>query len=572
MLWQLIYCATFAPSLNYNHLIIKNNKGHGNFVCHLVKLLGYSFALIVISAQLSISQHTVEKINALQPDSTFRYTRDSIKENQFYLESPFAKANLEHDKTLDKISTSVIYKIELLYTTYRESANFNQDSLNKKRLENLQKLYPQFFDDEMIEWGKIAITGASNKNEGKQLFHGFIFTYRLLPSIDKTEDEINKISELIKNPALLDSLRKLKRPKRLIMRQMRYDEITPPRYGAGCDALAQYIKDKSKYPTKAAKQNLGGEVKVTYSINQQGKIIAPKIMNGIDESCNTEAIRLCYEMPLWVPSLRNRKPASMRDTIIFNFHAIERHITVVCNTDRKTYREYKSTGRNIEMIPDSVCDAELVSLQELETDSAVTKILARQNFENAIYVCDVTGSMSPYTAQTLAYLNQRMKNKVRITATFFNDGDDKKDYDKIIGDVGGVYHVTTDNFDTLILAAFTTMRKGNGGDTPENNIEACLKALEHAPWAKSIVMIADNYATPRDIELLDKLKIPVHVILCGAYKHANKYYIGLARNTKGSVHTMTEDLSGIHKLQDRDTFKFMNKTYRLSRGEIISIN
>ncbi|MBK8845315.1 MAG: energy transducer TonB [Bacteroidetes bacterium] len=518
------------------------------------------------------SQNSIEKINALQPDTILSYTRDSIRENQFYLESPFAKASLEKDKTLDKISTSVIYKIELIYTTYRESATFNQDSLNKKRLENLQKIYPQFFDDDMIEWGKIALTGASNKREGKQLFHGFIFTYRLPPATVKIEDEIKKISDLIKNPSTLDSLRKLKRPKRLIMRQMRYDEITPPIYRDGCEALKSFVKKNAKYPAKGIKQNNTGAVYVTFSINQNGNLIAPKIISGIDESCNAAAIALCNQMPLWGPGLRNRKPAIIRDTLIFYFILPDKRIEVECTLERKSYREYKNTGRNIEMIPDSISDDVSMSLQDLETDSAVTKILLRQKFENAIYVCDVTGSMSPYTSQTLGYLQNQMKGKVRIAATFFNDGDDKADNDKLMGETGGVYHVATDNFDTLLQVAFNTMRKGSGGDTPENNIEACLKALQYAPWAKSIVMIADNYATPRDIELLEKLKIPVHVILCGAYKHANKYYIGLARNTKGSVHTMTEDLSGLHKLQDRDTFRFMNKTYRLSRGEIISIN
>ena len=44
--------------------------------------------------------------------------------------------------------------------------------------------------------------------------------------------------------------------------------------------------------------------------------------------------------------------------------------------------------------------------------------------------------------------------------------------------------------------------KGYGGDCPENNMEALIKGVKQATPYKELVMIADNYAPVKDIELL----------------------------------------------------------------------
>jgi hypothetical protein len=56
-------------------------------------------------------------------------------------------------------------------------------------------------------------------------------------------------------------------------------------------------------------------------------------------------------------------------------------------------------------------------------------------------------------------------------------------------------------------------------------------------------MIADNYATPRDLSLWSKISIPIHIILCGTSGGVNTSYLNLALKTKGSLHTTEKDLN-----------------------------
>ena len=66
------------------------------------------------------------------------------------------------------------------------------------------------------------------------------------------------------------------------------------------------------------------------------------------------------------------------------------------------------------------------------------------------------------------------------------------------------------------------------------------------PSENSIVMVADNYAPIRDMQLLDKLvalKIPVNIIICGSNSGNIHYsYLQLAAATGGSIHTIEEDI------------------------------
>ena len=45
------------------------------------------------------------------------YNKTDLKPNQLYLESPFAKGDLQTNKEFEKIKNLVIYRVDLVYTT-----------------------------------------------------------------------------------------------------------------------------------------------------------------------------------------------------------------------------------------------------------------------------------------------------------------------------------------------------------------------------------------------------------------------------------------------------------------------
>ena len=59
---------------------------------------------------------------------------------------------------------------------------------------------------------------------------------------------------------------------------------------------------------------------------------------------------------------------------------------------------------------------------------------------------------------------------------------------------------------------------------------------------EDIVMIADNWSTPRDLNLLTKINKPIKIILCGTEYGVNSIYLDVAHQTGGSVHTIEQDI------------------------------
>lgn len=205
-------------------------------------------------------------------------------------------------------------------------------------------------------------------------------------------------------------------------------------------------------------------------------------------------------------------------------------------------------------------------------DSVVDVVLKRNKWDNMAIVADLTGSMSPYSAQLLLWLKLNTDKNLVKQYVFFNDGDRKAERDKIIGRIGGGYETRSAKFKDVENLIYNTMRNGSGGDLPENNIEAILKATELCPDCKNIVMIADNMASMKDIVLINHVKKPVKIILCGVFYGINTEYLDLARATGGSVHTIEQDLTDIVKMKEGEEIKINRQTYKIINGKFIRVS
>lgn len=202
--------------------------------------------------------------------------------------------------------------------------------------------------------------------------------------------------------------------------------------------------------------------------------------------------------------------------------------------------------------------------------ATVLNVLDRnKNWEKMAVVNDLTGSMSPYAAQIIIWHKLNKKKRNPEIYVFFNDGDQKSTEEKTIGNTGGIYYKKVKTEEELGNLMGQTLDGGFGGDSPENDIEAVLFALLHCDECKDIILIADNYSDIRDIELIKKIKKPVHIILCGATAGIHTQYLKLARETGGSVHTIEDDITNLMKLSEGETIKIGDKTYLLKDSKFI---
>lgn len=200
-------------------------------------------------------------------------------------------------------------------------------------------------------------------------------------------------------------------------------------------------------------------------------------------------------------------------------------------------------------------------------DSSVLEVLTRNKWSNMLIVADLTGSMSPYTAQLFVWLRLNTIDERVKQFVFFNDGDMTPDHRKIIGKTGGIYDSRTSRFEDVEELAFRTMRAGGGGDAPENDIEALIKAIDMCPECENIVLIADNWAPVKDISLMSNVKKPIKIILCGADYGINTQYLDLARATGGSLHTMKDDLTDLMKLHEGETIDIRGQLFIIDNGK-----
>ena len=201
--------------------------------------------------------------------------------------------------------------------------------------------------------------------------------------------------------------------------------------------------------------------------------------------------------------------------------------------------------------------------QSLYQDSTVlNSFLRNEKWKNFIVVTDVTGSMSPYIAQVFMWLREQTEKANTQGFVFFNDGDNKPSNRKKPLETEGVYIVKNNLTEEVMAMAAKCMRKGSGGgENMENDIEAILLGIEECSKVDEIILVADNRESMRDYKFIERIKKPVHVILCGSETRVNIQYLDLARQTKGSVHTKEEDIETLGTLKNGSRFFIQGYEY-----------
>ena len=199
-------------------------------------------------------------------------------------------------------------------------------------------------------------------------------------------------------------------------------------------------------------------------------------------------------------------------------------------------------------------------------DSTVYNVLERHtDWKKTLVVMDWTGSMYPYGSQAVLWHSLNFKKSGMKYFVFFNDGNSDKN--KRVGRTGGVYFEKAENLKKLVNLLSKVKAKGSGGDTEENDLEAIAKGIQKFPDFENVVLIADNNSCIRDFCLIDEIKVPVKIILCGTYSSINPQYLNLAYKTGGSIHTIEDDIFDIYNhtksdatlLIDGNEYRFNSK-------------
>lgn len=444
------------------------------------------FLLVVIFINFSLlgQKVKIEDLLLIKPTYTHKYNEYKSIGNVVKLKMDFNSPEILNSEDVNFLKDVSILKVELYYTAFQVSETFSQPKLNRERIQNLKKIFPELFNQSFVTWEFKAQNDCKNDKEAREYFHGFVITYIAKSSKEDTDHEITGISKLMKSDSL------------------GYDSV--------------YTIYQTKYKRK--------KIKTGYYLPTSKR----KAEKGI-----------VYEKK----SLFKRK----------------KQMAIRVDTVRVGVQYHKFVrGKNA-----------MSFVKRNLGDSTIFAVLRRhQNWNEIAFVCDVTGSMASYSSQLLVWYKLNfMTNTIRYF-TFFNDGDNKADRKKKIGSIGGIYSIDAGNYEAVELLIQNAMKAGSGGDAPENNCEALIETIRKNPNAKEYVMIADNFANIKDLELIKQINKPVHIIICGTGNFmVNTDYLDLARASKGSLHSIEQDIENLKNINEGQTITFDGKKYILQNGK-----
>lgn len=441
------------------------------------------FVLFACAAPVAHAQFvTADYILDQEPENVVRADTACSAPHCFRIRCGFGSAEIIDTALVAWIRSSGVSvgRIDLVYTSYRLTSDFDQKRLNRARLESLRALFPELFENNLTEWHLVRQNGLREAELGERFFHGFIIR----------PHEPTKAPDKLLRAAGIKPDHKPTTTEELL-------------------AIDEYLKGgRTSYITKRSR------IRCSH-------YYLPRARNKIARG------KHYARRSIW-----RRKQVTVCDTLVF----------------------------------DPVIGSVIPSYPFL--DSVVFKVFERNTgWTNAVIVEDITGSMYPYTAQTLVWRRLQQAATPYVRFVFFNDGDAMPDGP--IGRSGGAYAIASDSVAPIEAAAFDAMRKGGGGGTPENDIEAMLHAQKAFPDLDALILIADNWAPVRDLSLLAELRVPVHVVLCGSPDgRALHHYVDIALATQGSVHTIESDLYLLSGAVEGHIIHIGDQKFKVHKGRL----
>ncbi len=99
-----------------------------------------------------------------------------------------------------------------------------------------------------------------------------------------------------------------------------YTEVSKQaEFVGGFGALAQYLGSTMRYPTKARRMGIQGTVFVSFVVEKDGSLSNVKIIKGVGEECDKEALRVVKGSKKWNPGLMRGKKVKSRFVLPIKF-------------------------------------------------------------------------------------------------------------------------------------------------------------------------------------------------------------------------------------------------------------
>lgn len=457
----------------------------------------FLFIVLLQSSTISFSQPIALFVDSILNNKTIKipaYQQKNIAYESRFYKMNFAKSSFLDTAGLAMINDAEILSISLVFTDF--PSNLDLKPLNKSRFIQLNKYLPNAIKNKYIRWQVIRQMDGFDKKTAENMLHGFVINYRLPVTKKSWQNEMDYIYAVTPEP---------------VKEEVLPEDIPPP-------------------PRK-------------------------KVNNWNAKYTSQISYTILFD--------RTVKKVSQNKLELQKYYRKKDSLIALSTQQALQYKVVIKNDENIDLKRDSVYVL-LDALQEDESkfipprpkpqvvikkDSTFFNAIERNGFRNLLVVADVTTSMSPYNAQVIQWVSKQINKNNLKAMVCFNDGDGKKQEDKIIGSTGGIYGAVYENPTQIGTLFEDAMRKGSGGDLQENDCEALIKAIEMFSDYDEIILVADSWAPVRDIELVHKIKKPVKVLVCGNELGPHPDYVTIALYTNGSLHFADDDVLQFFELK-----------------------
>jgi len=96
-----------------------------------------------------------------------------------------------------------------------------------------------------------------------------------------------------------------------------------PAFPGGLEAFYKYLGKNIRYPAVARENNTQGRVIVNFVCERDGSLTDIKVVRGIGDGCDEEAIRVIKASPKWSPGIQNGRPVRCSYTVPIAFTLAE---------------------------------------------------------------------------------------------------------------------------------------------------------------------------------------------------------------------------------------------------------
>ncbi len=232
---------------------------------------------------------------------------------------------------IDKYAMDALNKKEIAHTwrMYGEKAikAYGEKAKNGVVLMTSKKKQNKDLEKNKLEIAENANKSSFTSNPPLILFDGVEIDENRLKILEKTDGigsicilkNRNVYGEKGKNGVIIYTSKEFYNEQRSSNSQVYGVVETEPEFPGGQESMKAWLQEKVKYPSEAIKDQVIGNVFVSFIVNDKGKIVEPKVQYPLHPLLDAEALRVISSMPDWKPSTQYGKAVDFKVIIPIRF-------------------------------------------------------------------------------------------------------------------------------------------------------------------------------------------------------------------------------------------------------------